>query len=109
MKKIIIVKQFKVIILIIKIQLLMKQIKLKNMIKIFRYIVNLDKLENQKQVKMIKKQFLNNILINYIFRINHQINKCIQLKKLKIIIKLKINIKINLCQKIQLIVIPKKM
>ena len=78
------------------------------MIKIFRYIVNLDKLENQKQVKMIKKQFLNNILINYIFRINHQINKCIQLKKLKIIIKLKINIKINLCQKIQLIVIPKK-
>ena len=56
MKKIIIVKQFKVIILIIKIQLLMKQIKLKNMIKIFRYIVNLDKLENQKQVKMIKKQ-----------------------------------------------------
>lgn len=108
MKKIIIVKQFKVIILIIKIQLLMKQIKLKNMIKIFRYIVNLDKLENQKQVKMIKKQFLNNILINYIFRINHQINKCIQLKKLKIIIKLKINIKINLCQKIQLIVIPKK-
>lgn len=108
MKKIIIVKQFKVIILIIKIQLLMKQIKLKNIIKIFRIIVNLDKLENQKQVKMIKKQFLNNILINYIFRINHQINKCIQLKKLKIIIKLKINIKINLCQKIQLIVIPKK-